>query len=79
MAALSERITIIGMRLATFKLALQCACYLYGEVLPEETMVRIAQSLARFLDHLGDATFSLSIYNETGWTKEARLRGALES
>jgi hypothetical protein len=76
---LSERVTIIGVRLATFKLALMSTCGIHGEVLPQETVVRIAQSLARFLDHLGDATFSLAVYNETGWTGEARLRGLLES
>jgi len=75
---LSERITIIGVRLATFKLALICASDIYGDALSEETVVRIAQSLARFLDHLGEANFSLKIYAETGWDKESRLRGLLE-
>jgi len=77
-ATLSERMTIIGVRLATFKLALICASDSYGDALPEETVVRIAQSLARFLDHLGEANFSLKIYTETGWIKESRLRGLLE-
>ncbi len=66
---LSERITIIGVRLATFRLALICA-FDPGE----EEVVRIAQSLARLLDHLGDPAWSLNIYSETGWVKEPRLR-----
>ncbi len=75
----SERVTIIGVRFATFKLALMCACDINDKASREESAVRIAQSLARFLDHLGDATFSLQIYNETGWVKETRMRGLLEA
>lgn len=70
----AERITIIGVRFATIKLALASAHALYGR-LSEEEMVRVIQSLSRFLDHLGSATYSLVIYHETGWTKEARLLG----
>lgn len=76
---ISERMTILGVKFATFKLALMCACDTYDRTQREEFAPRIAQSLARFLDHLGDAAFSLRIYNETGWTKEARMRGLLES
>ena len=68
----AERITFIGVRFATIKLALACAHAQQGE-LANEDIVRIIQSISRFLDHLGDGAFSLSIYNETGWTKEARL------
>lgn len=75
---LEERITIIGVRLATIKLALMSACTIYGEILPQEILVRILQSLSRFLDHLGDARFSLLIFAETGWIKEPRMRGLLE-
>lgn len=75
--SLSERITIIGVRLATIKLALMSACSIYEDVLPQEIVVRIVQSLSRFMDHLGDAAFSLSIYTETGWVKETRMRGLL--
>jgi len=75
---LSERITIIGVRLATIKLALMCTCSIYGAVLTQDVVVRIVQSLSRFLDHLGDAGFSLQIYSETGWIDEKRMRGLLE-
>lgn len=77
---LSDRATIIGVRLAIFKLALLSAHTISGsDALPEETPVRIAQSLARFLDHLGDPGYSLTIYSETGWREEGRLRGLIES
>ncbi|MDX2073094.1 MAG: flagellin lysine-N-methylase [Alphaproteobacteria bacterium] len=68
----SERVTFIGVRFATIKLALACAHHLHGPLAGED-IVRIIQSLSRFMDHLGDAAFSLSIYAETGWNKEARL------
>jgi len=76
---LSARITIIGVRLATLKLALMCSCGIYGENLPQDMVVRLVQSLSRFLDHLGDADFSMQIYEETGWDKETRMRGLLEN
>ncbi len=67
-----ERISFIGIRFATVQLAIACAHLQHGE-LSAEQIVRIMQSISRFLDHLQDAQFSLSIYNETGWTKEERL------
>ncbi len=75
--SLSDRIAILGVRLATVKLALMCACSIHGAKLPEDTVVRIVQSLSRFLDHLGDPAFSLAIYKETGWITDARMRGLL--
>lgn len=75
---LEDRITIIGVRLATVKLALMCHFGLYGQG-AEADIVRIVQSLSRFLDHLGDPDFSLSIYKETGWVKETRMRGLMEA
>ncbi|MFZ4124550.1 MAG: flagellin lysine-N-methylase [Rickettsiales bacterium] len=71
---LSERITIIGVRFATVKLALMAACFEAQGAIPETEVVRIVQSLSRFQDHLADSQLSLSIYEETGWTREARLR-----
>ena len=76
-ATLSERITCIGVKLATIKLALLCSHSIHGGVLPQEKIVRNVQSISRFLDHLGDPVFSLRIYTETGWVKESRLCGLL--
>jgi hypothetical protein len=76
---ISERITILGVRLATVKLALMCGCGIYGPALPQDIVVRTLQSLSRFLDHLANPGFSLQIYAETGWTREARMRGLLEN
>jgi len=75
---LSERITVIGVRLATIKLALLCSHSIHNAVLPQDVVVRVIQSLSRFMDHLGDPEFSLKIYAETGWTGEARMRGLLQ-
>lgn len=73
----ADRITIIGVRMATVRLALMCAHAKKADALDEEEIVRIIQSLARFLDHLGDAEFSIKIYSETGWIDEGRMRGIL--
>jgi len=77
-ATAEERMTIIGVRLATIKLALMCSHGIYGDELPQDVVVRVVQSLSRFLDHLGDPAFSLAIYSETGWSKENRMRGLLD-
>ena len=74
----AERLTFIGVRMAVLKLALACAHAMHG-ALPQDEQIRVAQSLSRLLDHLGDAAFSLSIFRETGWDQEARLSGVLAS
>lgn len=74
---LEERITIIGVRMATLRLALMCAYANDKRALAEDNVVRIIQSLARVLDHLADPTFSLNIYQETGWSQEPRMCGLL--
>lgn len=76
--SLEEKISIIGVRLATLKLALICACGINEGLVSQNIVVRIVQSLSRLLDHLGDPAFSLQIYAETGWIRESRMRGLLE-
>lgn len=71
---LSERITIIGVRFATVKLALMSEAVLGGKAPEEGDVVRIVQTLSRFMDHLAEPELSLAMYKETGWVKEARLR-----
>lgn len=75
--SITERIAVIGIRLATVKLALMCACALAGKPLAESETIRIVQSLSRFLDHLSGAELSLKIYQETGWINKPRLRALL--
>lgn len=75
-ATLTERTTLMGMRLAIIKLALASAHSLHG-ALDEPHIIRIVQSLSRLLDHLGDASFSMAIAEETGWASEARMHGLL--
>ena len=70
---LTQRITIIGVRLATVKLLLS----LLPEVPSAEACVETIQTLSRFVDHLADPGLSLQIYEETGWTREPRLRSLL--
>lgn len=76
-AGVSERVAIIGVRFATLKLALMSACQQQGGLPEAETVIRVVQSLSRFLDHLADPTLSMQIYTETGWARESRLRGLI--
>lgn len=71
---LADRITIMGVRIATLRLALQSHLFVH-QTLTEEDAVTITQSIARFLDHLADPTLSMQIYTETGWVKTERLWG----
>jgi hypothetical protein len=76
-ATLSQRMNIIAIRFATVRLALMCSCGIEKSDLPQDVVIRVIQSLSRFMDHLADASFSLRIYQDAGWTQEARLRGLL--
>lgn len=76
-STLSERTTIIGVRLATFRLAIMCHSSILRATLPQDVVVRVAQSLARVLDHLADSAFSIQVYTEVGWVGESRMRGLL--
>ena len=76
-ATLNERMIIISVRFATLKLALMCNCGTEEVDLSQDVVVRVVQSLSRFLDHLGDPAFSLKIYGDAGWMRETRLRGLL--
>lgn len=73
----AERAVLMGVRFATIRLALICACAEAGQVIDEAQQVRVIQSLARVLDHLADPTLSLKIYDEPGWLREPRLRALM--
>lgn len=70
---LAERVSIIGVRFATIRLALMSAAHVHSR-LGSVDMIRVIQSLSRFMDHLADAEFSLKIYDETGWLQPRRMR-----
>ena len=74
---LTQRIAIIGVRLATIKLALMSECSNKGALLDEKETIRVIQSLSRFVDHLAEPEFSIRIYQETGWLQKRRLRALL--
>ncbi|NBX03088.1 MAG: hypothetical protein EBR02_03285 [Alphaproteobacteria bacterium] len=75
--SLSERITIIGVRLATLRIAILCSCGMNETTLASDDAVRVVQTVSRVLDHLGDSRFSLNIYGEPNWLEEARMLGLL--
>lgn len=74
---MKERALLLGVRFATVRLALMCACQVAGKGVDDAQAVRIVQSLARVLDHLADPELSLKIYEEPGWFREARLRALM--
>jgi len=75
--SLMERVTVIAIRVATFKMALMAHVVKTGQAPTVDDAVHIAYTLSRFMDHLADATLSMAIYTETGWVREARLRALL--
>ena len=74
---MGERMGIIIVRMATFKLGLMAEAVRSGGAPSTDAVVHIAYNLARFLDHLADPALSLAIYQETGWLRDARLRALL--
>lgn len=76
-SSMAERMLIIAVRLATYKLALMVEATRSGAAPTAQASVDIAYHLARFLDHLADPTLSLAIYSEVGWTRDARLAALL--
>ena len=72
-----DRATIIGVRFATTRLALMSNMGKNGSPPDNEAVVKITQSLSRFLDHLADPKFSMLSYNEAGWSDESRIRSLL--
>ncbi len=74
---LIDRITVISVRFAILRLALISAYSMNDRNLHQDDVVRVVQSLSRFLDHLASPAFSLQIYRETGWDRESRMLGLL--
>ncbi len=74
---LEDKITIVGVRLATARLALMSAHACSDHVLGTAEIVDVLQPISRFLDHLADPTLSLAIYHELGWHREARMLALL--
>ncbi len=75
--SMAERMLIIAVRMATYKLALMVEAMNTGAAPSEQANVNMAYHLSRFLDHLADPTLSLAIYAEVGWTRDARLAALL--
>jgi lysine-N-methylase len=72
-ATLEHRVTLLGLRYALVKLGLMAACDHANGIPSEFEIIRVIQSLSRFMDHLGDPELSLRICQETGWNREPRL------
>ncbi len=69
---LKEKGTIIAVRFATVRLAVQSHLLEHG-TMDEAQMVTIVQSLARFMDHLADPELSMNLYKDAGWDALNRI------
>ena len=75
--SIAERAAVLVQRFVTIRLALMCHVEANATPPDEETVIRVIQSIARFMDHLGDAKLTLMIHRDSGWTSSARLRGLI--
>ncbi|MES2984626.1 MAG: flagellin lysine-N-methylase [Pseudomonadota bacterium] len=73
----AQRAAVLVQRFATLRLALMCHVTPRGTQPDTEAVLRIIQSLSRFMDHLADADLTLMLHRDMGWMDEARLRGLL--
>ena len=74
----AESANIMAIRFATVRLALICHASENNGILNEEGIIKIIQSIARFLDHLSDPELSLAVYKDAGWLQATRLQGLLD-
>lgn len=75
---LVERSTILAVRFALVRLGLIAAMGKRGEMPGDDRVVQVIQSIARAMDHLGDATLSMTVYKDVEWHRETRLLGLME-
>lgn len=73
-----ERSIILSVRFATVKLALMCHMEEDGTPPDMDTVIRVVQSISRFLDHLADTELSLTIYTDAGWMSKERMVGLIQ-
>lgn len=69
-----ERALILAVKFATIKLALTSHVSDAGDMPDEKNIIRIIQSISRFMDHLADPELSIKLYEGCGWRKDARIR-----
>ncbi len=71
---LYDRAVIMAVRFATTKLALMCHMQEDGNRAEDAAVVKIIQTISRFMDHLADPELSINLYTDAGWMHDARLR-----
>jgi lysine-N-methylase len=72
-----QRAAIMVQRFATVRLALMCHVAPNGVPPDEETVIRVIQGVARFMNHIADAKLTLMIHRDSGWVDTPRLRGLI--
>jgi hypothetical protein len=74
--SVSDKASIIVVKFALIRLLLLSHVQLQGE-LDETSVIRIVQTLSRFLDHLTNADLLLLVLKDFGWDRESRLLALL--
>ena len=67
----------MGVRFAVLKLAMMSHMVEKKHPPSNDIVVRIIQSLSRFLGHLASPELSMNYYKNIGWDNEARLRSLI--
>ncbi len=71
-----ERTQILAVKYALLRLALQAQIE-PGKALSQDVVIDVMYQLARYLDHLSDATLLLSLIQDAGWNAEGAMNGLL--
>lgn len=74
-ADLEDKAKLLIFRFALTRLALMAL--LANDEVTDENVVLVVQSISRVLDHLGDATLTLSLFDQAGWSTDTKIRGLL--
>ncbi len=74
-ASMIERAAVLVQRFATVRLALMCHVSPAGIPPDEQTVIRVIQAIARFMDHLADIKLTRMIHRDSRWERAERLRG----
>jgi hypothetical protein len=74
-----DQVLILGFKYSLVKLAIITLVDLTNSKLNESKIFTLIHSLSRFLDHLSNPNFSLTVFKQYGWGEEGRLRSLLEA
>jgi hypothetical protein len=74
-----DQVLIAAAKYSLIKLAIVTLVDLTNFKLNESKIITLIHSLSRFLDHLSNPNFLLTVFKDYGWGEEGRLRSLLEA